>query len=485
MKLGLPPKLVKQALAGHSWLGITVGALMYVVCLTGTLSVFYPNFERWEQPQIHESLDYNPEVLELAFNGFMANDEIRTPHMYVNMPTTFIPRTVVTTEEQGWFVNADGSIGDAEEHGWTEFLIDMHLYLTIPGALGLILVSSLGAMLCGLIVSGFLSHPSIFKDAFKLRLDGKSRLEQVDIHNRLSVWGAPFHLLIAITGAYFGLVIPLLGVASYITGQDQDEIVAAVFGTEPEIHQQGEFQISTALRNLQDIAPDATPFRMIVHDSGTPGQFLEILASHPNRMIYSENYRFDRNGEFLGKSGFSDGEVGKQVVYSMYYLHFGHFGGLGVQLIYFALGFALTVVSVTGINIWLKKRAFSDAWNDIWVGIVWGLPIVLLFSAVTRFLFGFVSVPLVWLNLMLLVAYCLHMKAEVKSKAHLQLTSMTLIAVLLLIHIAKFGAASFSPAGALINGGLLLSMLVLGLLVYFQRRQEPAIRSLAAESVSA
>lgn len=60
--------------------------------------------------------------------------------------------------------------------------------------------------------------------------------------------------------------------------------------------------------------------------------------------------------------------MGKQVVYSMYYLHFGHFGGFAVKLIYTILGLALTVVSVTGINIWLARRRHRDALNDLWRG---------------------------------------------------------------------------------------------------------------------
>ena len=39
MKLRLPPVLVKRSLSAHSWLGLFVSALMYIVCLTGTLCV--------------------------------------------------------------------------------------------------------------------------------------------------------------------------------------------------------------------------------------------------------------------------------------------------------------------------------------------------------------------------------------------------------------------------------------------------------------
>ena len=129
-----------------------------------------------------------------------------------------MPRVTVSTdqENQAWFVNPDGSLGGAVAHDWTHLLLNLHIYLHLPSTLGLTVVGSLGAMLFGLIVSGFLAHPRIVKDAFRLRLGGSLHLEQVDLHNRLSVWGAPFHVVIALTGAYFGLatlLFYLLGAA--------------------------------------------------------------------------------------------------------------------------------------------------------------------------------------------------------------------------------------------------------------------------------
>ena len=66
----------------------------------------------------------------------------------------------------------DGSLGEPVAHDWTHLLLNLHIYLHLPSTLGLIVVGALGAMLFGLIVSGFLAHPRIVKDAFRLRLGG-------------------------------------------------------------------------------------------------------------------------------------------------------------------------------------------------------------------------------------------------------------------------------------------------------------------------
>lgn len=68
------------------------------------------------------------------------------------------------------------------------------------------------------------------------------------------------------------------------------------------------------------LAPDARPLYMVLHEAGSPAQFMEIYAYHPRRLIYGESYRFDTEGNYLGRIGFLDGEPGKQAIFSIYRL---------------------------------------------------------------------------------------------------------------------------------------------------------------------
>jgi uncharacterized iron-regulated membrane protein len=48
-------KATKQsALNAHSWVGVFLSVLLFLVCLSGTIAVFHLEFERWEQPHIPE-----------------------------------------------------------------------------------------------------------------------------------------------------------------------------------------------------------------------------------------------------------------------------------------------------------------------------------------------------------------------------------------------------------------------------------------------
>ena len=46
----LAPGTVRAVLDGHGILGLAFAALIYLVCLTGTLAVFAGDIARWEAP---------------------------------------------------------------------------------------------------------------------------------------------------------------------------------------------------------------------------------------------------------------------------------------------------------------------------------------------------------------------------------------------------------------------------------------------------
>jgi uncharacterized iron-regulated membrane protein len=456
-------------------MGVMVGALMYLVCLSGTLAVLYPEFERWEQPDVTETEEFDPQAVERAYHALAASGEPVTHHMYIGLPGEEMPRATIASEDNGWFVNPDGNLGPEIDHGWTDMLLYLHLYLHLPQTFGMIVVSALGALLCGLIVSGFMAHPRLFKDAFLLRTGGSRHLEQADIHNRLGVWGAPFHLMIGITGAYFGLaaLVAFVLASAYFDG-DTEAVFAAAFGDEPELQQPAQpVAIARAVESMERIAPDARPFFVTVEEADVPEkQFMIVSARHTGRLIWAEQYRFDGAGNYLDKVGYSDGEAGKQAIFSVYRIHFGHFGGLGVKVLYLVLGLALTVVSVTGINVWLARRRGRDRWNDLWSGFVWGAPPALGFAAIAEVLLEIPSTGLFWAGLVAAMAWAVRVRDEVASKHRLQAVTAAVLAVLVLGYGLRFRADAFTALPVAINAGILLTACVFAWMATRGRHRE-------------
>ena len=112
---------------------------------------------------------------------------------------------VVENDHKAYFADQEGNLLEEESVSFTQMLVDLHLYLNLPQSWGMILVSALGAIICTLVITGIIAHKRMSKDAFKLRRGGNGQQAQIDLHNRFGLWAAPFHLVIGITGAYFGM----------------------------------------------------------------------------------------------------------------------------------------------------------------------------------------------------------------------------------------------------------------------------------------
>ena len=466
--MNISPKLVKSSLSSHSWLGLLVGGLMYVICLSGTLVVFYEEIERWEQPAAEESANIDPLVLENSFNQYIASSDTEiTEHMYLVFPNEALPRYKFSSDTEGVYINQDGSLGERAVDDLSNLLIGLHINLHLPVNIGIVIVSALGALLCALIITGFLSHPSIVKDAFKLRAGGTGRLGQVDLHNRLSVWGAPFHLMIGLTGAYYGFVLLLVGMfALSMDGETPESISETVFPAEPAlVNQAPVYGVARALETVRELSPDGKLLYMLIHDADTENRFMEFYVQQPGLLAWSENYRFDTSGNYLDTAGYTQGAPAQQVLYSVYRIHFGHFGGLITKLLYVVLGLSLTVVSATGINIWLEKRKYRDALNLIWPGVVWGMPLAVVVAAFTQVIWHLPSTAIFWGGLLVTMTAGLFVpdRDEMKYKQLLQRLTAGALLVLVTGYSIKYGSAALSAAGL---PGLLVLVAVAGGFIY-------------------
>ncbi|MEZ0495018.1 PepSY-associated TM helix domain-containing protein [Sphingomonas sp. IW22] len=446
------PDLVRRALSGHAAIGLLAGGLLYLICLSGTIVVLREEIQRWEQPNVVETAIIAPQSLQRAAENVLASEAGKKPteHFYIHMPNDALPRTVVTTDNQAVYIDGEGNIADKEAHGWTEFLINLHVYLHMPGTLGLTVVGALGVMMAALTLGGVLAHPRIFRDAFRLRARGQKQLALADWHNRLGVWTLPFGLALALTGAMIGLG----GVATYAIagkwyGGDLEAAYAPIFGDEPAHDDRPAplANIAAATANLRAAHPDLQPTYVILHEPGTRGQYLTIIAKHPRRLIYGDTYIFDADGRLTDKVGISDGDLGRQFAASNYDLHLGAFGGLPVRLIFVILGAAVTVVSGTGMSIWLVKRRqrgrASPRLEAVWAVTIWGAPVMLGLALIQRALFGAQApmVALFWVGLAgLIAAAILAPRAELWGRS-LRLILGALMAGAGIIHAASMDSA--------------------------------------------
>lgn len=400
MKLVPDSATVKRGLSAHAAIGLLAGALLYIVCLSGTLLVFYEEWQRFEQPAPPQMTAIDPDAVQRGIAALMATERGKpaTTHLYVDMPVAELPTTRLITDTQSVHIDAQGRIVGPEEIAWSNFLYGLHYTLNIPvadGLVGITIVGILGMLMIALAISGVIAHPKIFRDAFRLRTRHGGGVALSDWHNRLSVWTLPFTLAIALTGAVIGLAtVTATAMAERWYGGDLEALYATIFGAEGEPNPAPAPlpNVAAALRYMNAHYPDVRLTYVTVHEPGTAGQHVQLVAEHPRRLIFGEYYMFDSAGRFHGTAGLADGDLGQQAAASNYDLHFGNYGGLPVKIAYAIFGLALTVVSATGVHIWLGKRRRRGTDEPrlyaAWSGAVWGAPAALAITLVVRLIAG-------------------------------------------------------------------------------------------------
>jgi len=470
----LPARLVARMLSAHAGIGVVLGALLYIVSLSGVLIVFHAEFARWEQPDAPEMHTVTPDLAARAaqtvFDYAVAEDGAPAS-VQVFLPTASSPRLAAGYGDSYWFITPDGALADPIDHGFSEFLIDLHYYLHLPSTLGLIVVGLLGVMMLALVASGFLAHPRVLRDAFRTARGGNAQLSLADRHNRLSVWAAPFHIMMPLTGAALGLAgIVATALAVTQPGEDASSLFDSIFGASvTQTAPAGALpDVAQAIRAVDATYGEAGLYPWIVQiDSpGQDGQSLQMIVDAPQRLIFGEYIQFSPDGQIIGKTGLEDGGFGQQAAASIYNLHFGNWAGLPMKLVYVALGLALCVVCASGVQLWLLKRARKKGPQPVlersWTALVWSPPALIgLILSLDR-LAGLPdsAMPAVfWLGLFMLTLMACFIPSQPALSRTLRGGGGVLVSVGALAHFADYGLAGYhSPAA----WGVMLGMMAAG-----------------------
>jgi len=470
--------VVAWALSGHAILGLAMAAPLYVLCLSGTISVFADEIRRWEQPLDPVVTEIAPEVLGTTLNVVaaaglgMAAAHGGGDEVFIEIPGGEFPRLLVqvASHETGaahtWAADASGAIINEHATPWWNFMVGLHYQLHVPGLfglpLGLFIVGALGVLMVSLILSGVLAHPRIFKDAFTLRWGGSKRLQEADIHNRLSVWGLPFHLAVAFSGAFLGLAplaVSFLVPAAY--GENAMSAYEEIYGPGPgaEVSAAPLPDLTPILAEVRRLTPDATIESIILQEVGTGGQLVHVTAHRADQLAHAERHFFSGEGMLLRTTGYDDGVAGLQWVAAMTPLHYGSFGGLPVKIAYGILGAALTLITATGVTIWLARLAdkgrIRRGWQKIWSAVVWGQFFALGVSAMIALGPAASAVTPAYLAAMAaFLAVAALPLAPLTFSRLLRLAAAASMTLLVIVHVLTFGSMN-DPTGWIVNAVLL------------------------------
>ncbi|MCW4463506.1 PepSY domain-containing protein [Sphingomonas sp. BT-65] len=387
----VPSEFVRAVLKGHSSLGLAFAALIYLVCLTGTIAVFSHEFERWENPSAPRLETASPEAVQAGYTAALDATGKGVEHVFITMPDADLPRLTVTTDVGGhyrsWAADERGTIVEASSP-WTEFLTRLHINLHLPRTIGIFLVGLIGVALLSSLISGLLAHPRIFRDAFHLRLGGSRRLQEADLHNRLGIWALPFHITVSLTGALLGLTTIIVGALGFAMFQGDVNKVYALFVPPHPVDNPAPappLDLRPMFAQVAKLTDGRVAYVFMEHPTEMGGAALFNVEDGSNRLSHTDAYTFDRNAKLYFSKKAEANNVGEQILGSLGVLHFGWFGGSVVKIAYGLLGLGLTYLAASGVTIWLARRRdkgrSAPGWERVWTAVVWGQPVALVAAA--------------------------------------------------------------------------------------------------------
>ncbi|MFC3229717.1 PepSY-associated TM helix domain-containing protein, partial [Marinibaculum pumilum] len=468
-----------KALYGlHRWLGLGLGLLLYLVCVSGTVALFTAELAPWARAGMAATATGpaaapdNLTGLDRQLDRLLGEAGGRAASIFVHLPDGWRDHAEIAMQPHGdgppQRIAVDATDGRPAPAGGSiaaEIVTRLHTDLLLPSPLGRYLVGGLGAAMLVSLLSGILLHRRILSDLFTLRLGRSLRLAWSDSHRSLGLWGLPFHLMMALTGAMLGFAAPALTLAA-ATAFDGDLAAAFAAIGDPPAAATGRDAAPLPASRLLDHAtaalPGLVPDRMEIREAGDAGATATVMGRLPGRLVYLPYVVLEAaTGRVLSIADWSSGSIGRQVYAAVTPLHYGSYGGLGLKLLYALLGIGTCLLVASGLHIW-NSRHVGAGGSALLVrrltgGMVHGLPFAIAGLFLAERLVGRAAEPaagwLPWLFLTLLVAGLAWPWWRGTTAAARDLTRL-LGLLLVLLPVATFLTTGTSPAGALAAGTL-------------------------------
>ncbi len=347
----------------HTWFGLFVGALLFVIFWTGTLAVFDREIDRWMMPATRsaEVSTVSPDRLFAAAQAFAP--EARS--WSLTLPDERTPFAQISAQlDGGAFLNryVDPAtlevLPDQGTLGGERFFYPYHFTLNIEAyRIGLVLCALAAVIMVALCISGVIIHRNIFVDFFTLRIVRKAQRTTLDLHNISAVFALPFHLMIAFTGVAI-FTFTYLPSAQVIVFANDPASASGGWFSRPAAGKPGAPLVS--LDALRDTAAthwqgDVPKVLRVVHP-GDANAYVEFQRPSGDTISYRSGTRswFDgASGEFLAATPYTRSTKAYEFLYGIHLVQFDHWP---LRWLYFLSGLAGCILIATGLLFWVQSR---------------------------------------------------------------------------------------------------------------------------------
>lgn len=365
----------------HTWTGLALGWLLFLVFLTGTAGYFDTEIDRWMQPELPSSAQTVPEaeLVEMAL-GHLEENAAWSTRWQITLPTgrdealgiawkkpaTDKPRGHGRSMQRELINHETDQIAEPRDTAGGQGLYRLHYRLHyMPAIVAFWLIGLASMFMLLAIVTGIVIHIKIFKDFFTFRPKEGPR-SWLDAHSVVSVLALPFHLMITYSGLAF-FIFTFMSIV-FIANYDKSEMKNIRSEAFPQM---APFEASGEPAELTNLMPVIAEAKRLFGDDDV----YRITIDHPmdkNAVIsirrhdtgLMQRHDDDRllfsgtTGERLNLTA-PEKPVASEARSVLLGLHEGQFAGIFMRWLYFLAGLLGTAMIATGLLLWVEKRRFK------------------------------------------------------------------------------------------------------------------------------
>lgn len=369
---------LKQLTNAHSWLGLIISGALMIVFLCGSLSFFKSNIYSWEQyHQQNKSL--SDTILSPSdITKIILDRDYKIPidhRVMVIFPTDESPQyqAFFSTEEtdgshKRYRLYFDPETGKelnkaSQNYYLANFLYKLHIDLNIPAGTEIVGIVSL--IFFVIVFSGILIHlRKLIKYFYQYRLN-KAKDTYLDGHNLIGVTSLPYTFMYALTGVMFNLSILFQASFGYLVFQGDIDALSNTSGfvaptnIEPSDNPMNWRALDEAVEHANRQLPGAKVYLAKIFGFGDKNAKVELRLVDTS----SITERLTLTYPLKDYQNVASKHVMENPVQGTYHvlkqLHYGTFGGITLQFVYFFLGLGCCYLILSGNLIWLEKRAVN------------------------------------------------------------------------------------------------------------------------------
>lgn len=373
----------------HSWIGIRLSILFFIVCFSGTLATLSHEMDWLFNPASRAAPAGKLASRNLIVQNFSSTYPTAQIEYWMRPDEPYMADILYKLEDgQRSYVFANRYTGEIQGESQVtiqRFFRDLHYYLFIPFQIGHFTVLAFAFLLFISLGTALLFYKKWWKKLFVLQT-GKGLLVFFrSLHRLVGLWSVPFSILFSLTGIwYFIERANISGIGEEVNPRPPASNREVPKGAPPEARYAMSLDYDRAVRLAQAQIPglevgDLLPPRGAdspIYLTGTSD--VPLVRQRANRVYVDpqtyEVVKVQRARDIGAKMWLND---------IMDPLHFGSWGGLVTKVIWFVFGLGISSLILSGIWITLKRRALQRKQNKakimgFWKYVNWAFCVAML-----------------------------------------------------------------------------------------------------------